>query len=122
MTNVRDPRRKKASQQQLEDPRLEPNRDLLAVNRRWLKSTRQPGFSRAESRAPFASTAAADELGRANYRYTKNPPVLNDNLGYGEQLPETLWAPSGDDGICELPRTSQRTRTGRQVLDISSRR
>jgi hypothetical protein len=103
---VRDPRPRKHSRATLTDPRLEPNRDVVAVNRRLLKQ------------APPRTFVAADieSLQLATYRYTKNPPVLNDTLGYGEQIKDVFWYPTKENGLKERTRLSQRTRTGRQVL------
>jgi hypothetical protein len=64
-------------------------------------------------------SAAHDEvvMTSVNYRYTKNPPVLNDLLGYGERIEEVFYIPREKNRLVLETRCSQRTRTGRQVLE-----
>jgi hypothetical protein len=49
------------------------------------------------------------------YRYTKAPDLTNDEMGYGERVDEELWFNEGGT-IVSRWRSSQRTKSGRQVL------
>jgi hypothetical protein len=124
MSQINDPRLPKQPPVAFTDPRPEPNRDVLAARRRYLRTTfgptpPKPHAARAKH-APRAAAAASipedPSLASAGYRYTKALPVLNDQLGYGEQIVETFLKENDDGTLALFTRTSQRTRTGRQVL------
>jgi hypothetical protein len=113
-SNVVDPRKRKPLPEVLDDPRPTPNRDMLAVYRRILQDPKTNVAS-----DPRLKHIEGLPLTLATYRYTKNPSALNDNLGYGEQLTDVLWQPTPAENPTALAadhRISQRTRTGRQVL------
>jgi len=102
---VRDPRERRFQTFALDDPRPKAHLDLLALNQRLLKARKAP------KSAPADETSLTD----AHYRYTKAPSVINENLGYGEQVEEVFWRCDGDQ-LVEVRRVSRLTRTGRQVL------
>jgi hypothetical protein len=72
------------------------------------------------SREALADEARADrdaDLTLLQYRYTRAPEVVNDEMGYGERVTETFWQPTAGGKLTQVERVSQRTKSGRQVLD-----
>lgn len=161
MKGVRDPRYSQPISDDIEDPRPDANRDLIAADRRWLvarsggrgadggdrntrrtpgepPSTAYGGYLKTARVAPSAtghgSPSARDrgdgretsneeradrdaDLTLVQYRYTKAPEVVNDEMGYGERIGETFWQLRGGS-LSEVRRVSQRTKSGRQVLKV----
>jgi len=103
---VRDPRRKRSEALALTDPRPSAHRDLLAVRQRVLRKGGDMSGLNAEDTSTLAD---------AHYRYTKSPSVVNENMGYGEQVEEIFWCKEGGALVMKR-RVSRLTRTGRQVL------
>jgi hypothetical protein len=68
---------------------------------------------------PISSAAADAGLTMLVYRYTRQADIVNEQMGYGEQLVEELWAPldpGPEPTLQTKERRSQRTKSGRQVL------
>ncbi len=81
-------------------------------------------------KAPEGPAAAAGKTRDADanadlpmfpYRYTKGPDITNDEMGYGERLEELFYVPTENGGLEPFKRLSQRTKSGRQVLDVGRR-
>jgi hypothetical protein len=96
-----------------------PGADLIDPRRPvWedeIAALRQALMDRAQSQEKGAAPKIPSDIPAAIYRYSKGPDFVNDEIGYGEMITETLWQIQGDR-IVEIKRVSQRTKTGRQVL------
>lgn len=166
LKGVRDPRFTKQFQG-IENPRPDANRDIIALQRRWLKALegrRSGGLSPSSAYfkylnenpsipPPAADASTANPAGTPNppgtpntaralnseppasrerpadrdanltlvqYRYTKALEVVNDEMGYGECVTEIFWQATGD-GMRRFERRNQRTKSGRQVLELDPR-
>jgi hypothetical protein len=73
-----------------------------------------PAAVAAALTAAFENWTATDPTAHA-YLYTRAPETTNDQMGYGERVVEELWFVE-DGRIVPRLRTSQRTKSGRQVL------
>jgi hypothetical protein len=97
---------------ELIDPRDPAWDELVAAYRRYLLlRAAQPGDEPASS-----LPGLSEQLSAAAYRYSKGPDFTNDSLGYGEALHEQLWWVVEDGSVVAQTRTSQRTKTGKQLL------
>jgi hypothetical protein len=111
----------------LQDPRVPTWGDRVAAQRRLLMGAFKPKKSAVAARPleraedPTGSAVATKALGLAEdltgqvYRYTRGNDLTNDEMGYGERADEVFWEVSGKKLVPRL-RTSQRTKSGRQVL------
>lgn len=149
MKGVRDPRITKPTREDVENPRPDANRDIIALDRRWFienpvrdKPISPPSSNYRKYLDP-ASMRPSPKLGRRErppegdydrrtdyeadltmlqYRYTKGPEVVNDEMGYGECVTEVFWQPKEDGTLERVWRTSQRTKTGRQFLRLEKKK
>ena len=109
---VSDQRKRKEPNPDLSDPRQAPWDESLRAER--ARRLHRPG--KEPVRGAETSKDQVEEFTAAAYRYSKSPDFTNDELGYGEVITEELWQ-ARDGKLVSLERRSQRTKTGRQVLE-----
>jgi hypothetical protein len=111
-----------------QDPRPPACRDLLNLERRrrligaW-KHDDNPKIGSVNLLTRTTGNEAfnhypshEDNLTLLVYRYTRGYDTVDDEMGYGERIIEPLWTRKGDK-LEKEDRTSQRTKTGRQLLE-----
>jgi hypothetical protein len=114
------PRLKRPGWSDLVDPRDPPWEDRVAAARRELKlrATRTSALDLGGRRmAPPSVRLQSEVVSNAIYRYSKGPDFTNDELGYGEVIEEEIWLIQ-DGKATSHKRISQRTKTGRQILQV----